>query len=232
MTRQDQDRPSKARGTAGRPSFRRSQADRGALPVTRYASSARTLPTYSQFCFQLQPPPRPRSFTELFSKFETCRNVYCDTGAADVTGAVNEELGSDEAEPRKERGSSRERVAITVKKWARWQDWVALVAGVYAILSPLWTTTVAVASGTLILLGIVIAVVALAALAEPEAMVVQWLMAAVGVVVFISPWVLSFASTTGMAWAAWIVGAVALVAGLWALPASSKAHNQLLAAQR
>jgi hypothetical protein len=122
-------------------------------------------------------------------------------------------------------------VAITVKKWTRWQDWVALVAGVYAILSPLWTTTLAVASGTLILLGVITALVALASLAEPEAMVVQWLMAAVGVVVFISPWVLHFASTTGMAWTAWIVGAVSFIAGLWALPASSKAHSQLLAAQ-
>ena len=118
-----------------------------------------------------------------------------------------------------------------MQKWTRWQDWVALIAGVYAILSPLWTTTLAVASGTLILLGIITAFVALASLAEPDAMVVQWLMAAVGVVVFVSPWVLSFGSTTGMAWTAWIVGAVSFIAGLWALPASNRAHNRLLAAQ-
>jgi hypothetical protein len=119
-----------------------------------------------------------------------------------------------------------------MKKWARWQDWVALVAGLYAILSPLWTTTLAVASGTLILLGIITACVALASLAEPEAVVVQSLMAAVAVIMFVSPWVLDFSSTTGMAWTAWIVGAVSFIAGLWALPASSSAHNQLVTARR
>jgi hypothetical protein len=108
---------------------------------------------------------------------------------------------------------------------------VALVAGVYAFLSPIWTTTVAAATGTLILLGIVTALVALASLAEPDAIALQWLMAALGVVVFISPWVMGFAATTGMAWTAWIVGAVSVIAGLWAVPASTKVHKTLVAAQ-
>ena len=41
------------------------------------------------------------------------------------------------------------------------------VAGVYAILSPIWTTTIAAATGTLILLGIIIVLTALASLVEP-----------------------------------------------------------------
>jgi hypothetical protein len=122
-------------------------------------------------------------------------------------------------------------VAIAMKKWTRWQDWVALVAGVYAFLSPIWTTTVAVATGTLVLFGIMTALVALASLAEPGAVVVQWLMAALGVVLFISPWVMNFHATTGMAWTAWIVGAVTFIAGLWGLPESSRAHRGQLVAQ-
>ena len=118
-----------------------------------------------------------------------------------------------------------------MKKWARWQDWVALVAGAYAILSPIWTTTVAAATGTLILLGIIIALAALASLAEPDAVLLQPLMAAVGAVVFVSPWVMGFASTMGIAWTAWIVGVVTFVTGLLALPASNQAHSSLLAAQ-
>ena len=118
-----------------------------------------------------------------------------------------------------------------MKRWTRWQDWVALVAGVYAILSPIWTTTIAAATGTLILLGIIIALAAVASLTEPDAVVVQSLTAAIGLVVLVSPWAIGFASTMGMAWTAWIVGAVTLVAGVWALPASNRAHTSLLAAQ-
>ena len=116
-----------------------------------------------------------------------------------------------------------------MKRWTRWQDWVALVAGVYAFLSPIWTATAAVATGTLILLGIVIALVALASLAGPDDAILQGLMAALGVVMFISPWVMGFAGTTGMAWTAWIVGAVTVIAGVWAVPASTKVHNTLVA---
>jgi hypothetical protein len=32
-----------------------------------------------------------------------------------------------------------------------------------------------------------------------------------------------------MAWTAWIVGAVTVIAGLWAVPASTKVHNTLAA---
>lgn len=133
-------------------------------------------------------------------------------------------------EPRKVCGPGR-KVAVLMKKWTRWQDWVALVAGAYAILSPLWTTTVAAATGTLILLGIIIALAAVASLAEPDAVMLQPLVAAIGAVVFVSPWVMGFGSTIAMAWTAWIVGLVTFVAGLLALPASNQAHNSLLAAQ-
>ena len=84
---------------------------------------------------------------------------------------------------------------------------------------------------TLVLLGIVVALVALASLAEPDAVALQGLMAAIGVVVFISPWVMSFHTTTGMAWTAWAVGAVSFLGGLAALPESNKAHHAALVAQ-
>ncbi|GAA0911724.1 SPW repeat domain-containing protein [Virgisporangium aurantiacum] len=117
-----------------------------------------------------------------------------------------------------------------MRKWTRWQDWVALVAGVYAILAPIWTTTVTAATGTLILLGFVTALAAVLSLAEPGIVAVEWFRATLGVVVFVSPWVVNFHSTTGMAWTAWIVGAVSFVASLLAVPESNKAHRGLLAA--
>src|ERR1700754_1314333 len=111
-----------------------------------------------------------------------------------------------------------------MRKWSRWQDWVVLVAGVYAFLSPIWTPTVGIATGTLVVLGIAAALVALASLYSPGAVGLEWTVAVLGVLAFISPWVLGFAAISGMAWTAWIVGVVWVVAGLLALPESNRAH--------
>ena len=112
-----------------------------------------------------------------------------------------------------------------MRTWTRWQDWVTLAAGVYAFLSPIWTTTVSKATGTLLVLGIITALVALFSLAAPGAVAAEGLVALLGVLFFISPWVMSFHATTGMAWTAWIVGVITFIAGLWALPESNKVHR-------
>ena len=56
-------------------------------------------------------------------------------------------------------------------------------------------------------------------------------MVVLGVLAFISPFVLGFAAITGMAWTAWIVGVVLIVAGLWAVPESNRAHHGELTPQ-
>lgn len=112
-------------------------------------------------------------------------------------------------------------------RWVRWQDWVAVLAGVYALLSPLWTTTVHKASVTLLVLGIITAVVALWSLAAPGMLGPDGLVAILGVLFFISPWVFNFHATTGVAWTAWVVGVVTFLTGVWALPAENKAHHQI-----
>lgn len=99
-----------------------------------------------------------------------------------------------------------------MRTWSRWQDWTALIAGAYAFLAPIWTTSTAAATGALVTLGILVAVVALWALAAPGSMAPRWLLAILGVLVFVSPWVLGFHALAGMAWTAWIVGVVTYVA--------------------
>ena len=120
---------------------------------------------------------------------------------------------------------------IFVTSWRRWQDWVAVVAGVYAFLSPIWTPTVSKATTTLVILGIVAAVVGLVALAMPGAAALEWLKVVVGVLMFIAPWVIGFTATTGMAWTAWIVGVVLVVVGLLALPEVNRVHRGSLTPQ-
>jgi hypothetical protein len=114
-----------------------------------------------------------------------------------------------------------------MQKWTRWQDWAVLVVGAYALLSPIWTDTTTKATWTVVILGAVTAVVSLWSLADPASVSSEWGHAVMGVLLFVSPWVMGFSGTDGIAWTAWITGAIALVVGLAALPASKHAHDGL-----
>jgi hypothetical protein len=111
----------------------------------------------------------------------------------------------------------------------RWQDWVALVAGVYALLSPIWTTTEGTATWTMVALGVLLAVASLWSIAMPGAVISEWTHVGLGVLFVISPWVMGFADTMPMAWTAWVVGVVAIVMGLLALPESRSEHQRHVA---
>jgi len=96
------------------------------------------------------------------------------------------------------------------------QDFAALLAGIYAALSPIWTSDPEnnKAMITMITLGILTAAVALLSLARPDTIATEGFMALLGVAFIISPWVMSFnTGFTALAWTAWIAGAVALLAG-------------------
>ncbi|MFC7623772.1 SPW repeat protein [Microlunatus sp. GCM10028923] len=112
-----------------------------------------------------------------------------------------------------------------MRKWNRWQDWAALVIGVYAFLSPIWTQTTTMATTAMIILGVLLAANALWSLAMPGAIASEYVHAGLGLLMFVSPWVLGFAGVTGMAWTAWILGVLALATGIWAIPYSTRAHH-------
>lgn len=120
---------------------------------------------------------------------------------------------------------------IDVTAWRRWQDWVAVVAGVYAFLSPIWTPSESKATTTLVILGIVAAVLGLVSLAVPGAVALDWLLVLDGILLFIAPWVIGFTAMSGMAWTAWIVGVILVVVGLLAVPEVTRAHRGSLSAQ-
>ena len=104
-----------------------------------------------------------------------------------------------------------------MNKWTHPQGLAALIAGVYAALSPIWTTHPdGKAMATMITLGVITALLALVSLASPGRIAFEGLVALMGVLFITSPWVMSFTSADGFtafAWTAWIVGVVALVAG-------------------
>jgi uncharacterized membrane protein HdeD (DUF308 family) len=102
-----------------------------------------------------------------------------------------------------------------MRKWTHPQGLAALVVGIYTALSPIWTTTPtgSKATNTMIALGVITAVVALFSLAAPDRIAFEGLIAFLGVLFVLSPWVMGFSGSTSLAWTAWIVGIVALLAG-------------------
>lgn len=100
-----------------------------------------------------------------------------------------------------------------MKRWTHPQDFIALLAGVYAFLSPIWTTTTDKATTTMIVLGILTAAIAVVELVRTDLLPAEGATALLGVLFFISPWVMSFSDTRPMAWTAWIVGAITFLVG-------------------
>lgn len=105
-----------------------------------------------------------------------------------------------------------------MKKWTRWQDWVALIAGVYTFLSPIWTNTDTKATWTMVILGVVVAVVALWSMNNPGDRTADYALVLMGVLLFISPWVMGFDTMDGLALTAWIAGVVTVISGVLAMP--------------
>jgi 4-hydroxybenzoate polyprenyltransferase len=117
-----------------------------------------------------------------------------------------------------------------MKAWTRWQDWVALVAGLYAILSPIWvgTTHEGGAVASLIVLGALLVLTSLYSLARASEVVAQWLLALWGVLLFVAPWVITYTSHSGAAWTSWIVGVIAVLAGLSVSLTGDLAHRRAI----
>ena len=109
-----------------------------------------------------------------------------------------------------------------MKRWTRWQDWVALIAGAYAALAPLWTETDRNTTWTMVVLGVVTVVVSVWSLGMPEDRISEYIHALLGVLFFISPWVMQFTDLNAMAYTAWAVGVITFVMGVWAIPEVSQ----------
>lgn len=113
-----------------------------------------------------------------------------------------------------------------MRKWTHPQGLAALVAGLYAALCPIWTTTPTdQAQNTMIALGVVTALVALLSLARPDRIAFEGLIALMGGLFVLAPWVMDFSGTASLAWTAWVVGIVALVAGAADLQMTRTQHR-------
>ena len=113
----------------------------------------------------------------------------------------------------------------TSKPWMRWQDWAGVVLGAYLILATMWTATNGAAVMAMIVLGALLIVASVWSLAIPGSMTSEYSHMLLGALVFISPWVLGYTLFMGAAWTSWIVGVLAVIAGLAAIPEANAAHR-------
>lgn len=123
--------------------------------------------------------------------------------------------------------SERKVVAMSQRMWRRWQDWAALAVGVVAALSPLVVQTDSRAAWTLVVLGALIAASALWSLAQPGSVASEYIHVVLGVLLFISPWVMTYSDMVGASWMSWVAGVLAVGAGLAALPEANAEHRGL-----
>lgn len=112
-----------------------------------------------------------------------------------------------------------------MRKWTRWQDWVALVAGVCVVVEPLFVDTTTTATWTMVVLGALIALASVYALAMPGDVISQGSHVVLGALLILSPWVMGFADMYEPAWTAWIAGAVTLVVGALGFPIANRVHR-------
>jgi uncharacterized membrane protein len=101
---------------------------------------------------------------------------------------------------------------------SRLQDYVAVILGVFAALSPLWLDTNDAATWSLIVLGVLVALSGLAQIVRPSMAAIDYAMGVFGVLLFLSPWVMDFTAYNGASWTAWIVGVLTVVVAVAALP--------------
>lgn len=105
---------------------------------------------------------------------------------------------------------------LDIAKSARWQDVVNCVLGVWLFLSPwiLGFADVGLAATNAWIFGVIVAALALLAIFAYRQWE-EWLAAAIGVWLFISPWVLGAAANANILWNSLIVGALLVILALW-----------------
>jgi hypothetical protein len=110
------------------------------------------------------------------------------------------------------RGRALEVSAMT--SWKRWQDWSVVVLGAIMFVTPFvfGQTSQTVAAGAAYVLGVLLVLAGLGNAAMAKAGGLEIIPAILAVVLFVSPWIFGFTAVTALAWSAWIVAIVVVLA--------------------
>ncbi|MFB6610124.1 SPW repeat protein [Agromyces sp. NPDC056379] len=114
-----------------------------------------------------------------------------------------------------------------MKKWTRWEDWVAIAAGLAVVLSTMFVAPMGASVAIMVTLGTLLILSGIVNLARPGMVSMEYVQAALGVLLIISPWVGGYADamTFGAAWMSWICGAVTVIVAALAIRPAMQAHQ-------
>jgi hypothetical protein len=117
-----------------------------------------------------------------------------------------------------------------MKKWTRWEDWVAIAAGLAVALSTLFVPAMGASVAIMVTLGVLLVISGLVNLAMPGLVAMEYVQGVLGLLLIISPWVGGYAETAtfGAAWMSWICGAIAVVVAALAIRPSMRAHHDAI----
>ena len=98
--------------------------------------------------------------------------------------------------------------------WRRWQDWVVVGLGVITFLTPFvfGDTSQTVAASTAYVLGVLIALGGLLNAAMSKAGGLEIISAVLAVILFVSPFAFGFTGVTALAWSAYIIAILVVLA--------------------
>jgi SPW repeat len=98
--------------------------------------------------------------------------------------------------------------------WKRWQDWSAVVLGAIMFVTPFvfGETSQTVAASAAYVLGVLLVLAGLGNAATAKAGGFEIAPAILAVILFVSPWIFGFTAVTALAWSAWIVAILIVLA--------------------
>ena len=98
--------------------------------------------------------------------------------------------------------------------WRRWQDWVVVALGVVLFVTPFvfGQTSETVAASAAYALGVLIVLAGLLNAAMREAGGLELIPAVLAVILFVSPWAFDFTAVTALAYSAWIIAILIVIA--------------------
>ena len=110
------------------------------------------------------------------------------------------------------RGRALEVSAMT--SWKRWQDWSVVVLGAVMFVTPFvfGETSQTVAASAAYALGVLLVLAGLGNAAIAKAGGFEIVPAILAVILFVSPWSFGFTAVTALAWSAWIVAILIVLA--------------------
>ena len=115
-----------------------------------------------------------------------------------------------------------------MRKWTRWEDWVAVAVGAVAALSGIFMERQGASMVWMVVLGVLLVASGLVNLAMPGLVATEYVQLGLGVLLFIAPWIGGYASAMGPAWVSWIGGAVAAVVAALAIRPAMHTHDQAI----